>query len=69
MQQGGNCHVLGAIVFEHRRRDREQMRDVGNRSALAHLAAVNVRGVKHGSIKTIRQHGGVWHFRFTVSKI
>jgi hypothetical protein len=53
MQQGGNRHVLGTLVFEHRRSDREQVCDVGHRSRFADLATVNVSGIQQGSVKSI----------------
>jgi hypothetical protein len=61
MQQGGNRHVLRAVVFQHRRGDREQMRDIGNRCPFAHLASVNVGGVEQCPIKTVSQDGSVCH--------
>jgi hypothetical protein len=52
MEHGGDRLVLSAAVLEDQRRDGEQMRDIGNLSALAVLARVELARKGNRAIET-----------------
>src|SRR6185369_4301189 len=53
VQEAGDGHVFGAAIFENRRGDREQMRDVRDGRFLANLPTVNMGGIQQGPVKSI----------------
>jgi len=59
VQQGGDCEVLVAAIFEPSRGDGKQMRDIGRAGTFAHLAAVDVRRVKERAIESVGEHSGL----------
>ena len=57
VEERGDRLVLTAAVFEHERAHRKQMRDVGDRCCLAHLACVELGTVGERLCESRRQGG------------
>jgi hypothetical protein len=68
MQQSCDGRVFGTTVFEDRRSDCEEVRNVWNRCYFARLTTMNVSGVKQGAVESIRQFGYIWHLMILMPK-